>query len=141
MFRRLEVNLHVTRVANDPDHPGRPIIGFVGEMRAPSTSTMYGCVQLTDDKHIKWQFVSIVSNSSILNPDLFSVLWRNGGECDLEVRHQRRNRGYLVTPGCSSVGVQVGGVGSSFGVLGAWTTVFHDHEDPVGKGASTIPVT
>ncbi|KAF7768628.1 hypothetical protein Agabi119p4_7871 [Agaricus bisporus var. burnettii] len=33
----------------------------------------------------------------------------------------------------SSVGVQVGGVGSSFGVLGSWTTVFHDDEDPVGK--------
>ncbi|KAI9460482.1 hypothetical protein BJY52DRAFT_1148041 [Lactarius psammicola] len=29
-------------------------------------------------------------------------------------------------------GVQVGGVRSSYGVLGSWTTVFHDHHDPVG---------
>lgn len=32
----------------------------------------------------------------------------------------------------SSEGVQVGGVRSSFGVLGAWTTVHHDRHDPVG---------
>jgi len=32
----------------------------------------------------------------------------------------------------SSEGVQVGGVRSSFGILGAWTTVFHDGDDPVG---------
>lgn len=59
VFRKLEVTLHVTRVADDPEHPGRPIIGFVGEMMHPTpTSTMYGCVQLTSDNHIKWQFVS-----------------------------------------------------------------------------------
>lgn len=61
VFRKLEVKLKVTRVANDPDHPGRPIIGFLGEMRAPSNSTMYGCVQLTADNHLKWQFVSSIS--------------------------------------------------------------------------------
>lgn len=27
----------------------------------------------------------------------------------------------------------MGGVGSVFGVLGSWTTVFHDAADPVGK--------
>lgn len=32
----------------------------------------------------------------------------------------------------SSQGVQVGGLQSSFGVLGAWTTIFHDDDDPVG---------
>ncbi|CCL99733.1 uncharacterized protein FIBRA_01755 [Fibroporia radiculosa] len=32
----------------------------------------------------------------------------------------------------SSEGIQVGGVRSSFGVLGAWTTVQHDRHDPVG---------
>ncbi|KAG6898402.1 hypothetical protein C0992_004113 [Termitomyces sp. T32_za158] len=31
-----------------------------------------------------------------------------------------------------SVGVQVGGMRSMFGVLGTWTTVFHDLDDPVG---------
>ncbi|KAF8157961.1 hypothetical protein B0H34DRAFT_706937 [Crassisporium funariophilum] len=32
----------------------------------------------------------------------------------------------------SSAGVQVGGLRSSFGILGSWTTVFHDSDDPVG---------
>lgn len=32
----------------------------------------------------------------------------------------------------SSEGVQVGGIRSTFGVLGAWTTVHHDRHDPVG---------
>ncbi|KDQ50483.1 hypothetical protein JAAARDRAFT_141889 [Jaapia argillacea MUCL 33604] len=32
----------------------------------------------------------------------------------------------------SSEGVQIGGVRSPFGVLGSWTTVFHDEHDPVG---------
>lgn len=32
----------------------------------------------------------------------------------------------------SSEGVQVGGIRSPYGVLGAWTTVFHDAHDPIG---------
>uniref|UniRef100_A0A8H7XQU9 Protein kinase domain-containing protein n=1 Tax=Psilocybe cubensis TaxID=181762 RepID=A0A8H7XQU9_PSICU len=31
----------------------------------------------------------------------------------------------------SSEGIQVGGIRSSYGVLGSWTTVFHDFDDPV----------
>jgi len=37
---------------------------------------------------------------------------------------------------CSSEGVQVGGLRSAFGVLGSWTTIFHDADDPVGKWAN-----
>ncbi|KIM40988.1 hypothetical protein M413DRAFT_72451 [Hebeloma cylindrosporum] len=33
----------------------------------------------------------------------------------------------------SSIGVQVGGLRSSFGILGAWTTIFHEGGDPVGE--------
>jgi len=29
-------------------------------------------------------------------------------------------------------GIQVGGVRSSYGILGVWTTVFHEPQDPVG---------
>jgi hypothetical protein len=29
-------------------------------------------------------------------------------------------------------GIQVGGVRSSYGVLGSWTTIFHERLDPVG---------
>ncbi|KZT40780.1 hypothetical protein SISSUDRAFT_982912, partial [Sistotremastrum suecicum HHB10207 ss-3] len=32
----------------------------------------------------------------------------------------------------SSEGVQIGGIRSCYGVLGSWTTVFHDDDDPVG---------
>lgn len=32
----------------------------------------------------------------------------------------------------SSEGIQVGGVGSCYGTLGSWTTIFHDTDDPVG---------
>ncbi|KAF8651974.1 hypothetical protein AX16_004617 [Volvariella volvacea WC 439] len=32
----------------------------------------------------------------------------------------------------SSEGVQIGGIRSQYGVLGAWTTIFHDRDDPVG---------
>jgi len=38
---------------------------------------------------------------------------------------------------CSSEGVQVGGLRSAFGVLGSWTTIFHDADDPVGKWAKS----
>jgi hypothetical protein len=33
----------------------------------------------------------------------------------------------------SSAGVQVGAAQSQFGVLGTWTTVFHERDDPLGK--------
>ncbi|KAG2010019.1 hypothetical protein CC2G_012878 [Coprinopsis cinerea AmutBmut pab1-1] len=46
----------------------------------------------------------------------------------------------------SSDGVQVGGIRSEYGVLGAWTTIFHDPDDPIGpfwlrKAQSSITVT
>lgn len=28
--------------------------------------------------------------------------------------------------------VQVGGVGSSYGAIGTWTTITHDEDDPIG---------
>ncbi|KAF8881908.1 hypothetical protein BD779DRAFT_1473206 [Infundibulicybe gibba] len=46
------------------------------------------------------------------------------GMCTLRATH--------ISGGNSSEGVQVGGARSAFGVLGAWTTVFHDAGDPVG---------
>jgi hypothetical protein len=38
----------------------------------------------------------------------------------------------------STEAIQIGGVASAFGAIGSWTTVFHDLNDPVGKGCSTI---
>ena len=34
-------------------------------------------------------------------------------------------------------GVQVGGLGSLFGILGSWTTLSHDIDDPVGEKSQT----
>ncbi|PFH51222.1 hypothetical protein AMATHDRAFT_75080 [Amanita thiersii Skay4041] len=31
-----------------------------------------------------------------------------------------------------SVGVQIGGLRSAYGIIGAWTTIFHDDGDPIG---------
>ena len=36
-------------------------------------------------------------------------------------------------------GVQVGGVRSSYGILGSWTTVFHEELDPVGMFSVLVP--
>lgn len=64
----------------------------------------------------------------------------------------------MLTTGCSSTGVQIGGVGSAMGLAGVWTTAVHDigalirakHStraadpdlrwkgDPVGKTLSSI---
>lgn len=34
---------------------------------------------------------------------------------------------------CSTQAISIGGVGSQAGVLGVWSTVFHDAEDPLGR--------
>lgn len=39
----------------------------------------------------------------------------------------------ICVPVYSSEGVQVGGLRSFYGVLGSWTTIFHDIDDPVGE--------
>ena len=36
-------------------------------------------------------------------------------------------------PYSSSEGVQIANVQSGYGILGTWTTVFHEDGDPVGK--------
>ena len=38
-------------------------------------------------------------------------------------------------------GVQVGGLGSLFGILGSWTTLSHDIDDPVGEKSQTLSST
>jgi hypothetical protein len=37
---------------------------------------------------------------------------------------------FFISSSCE--GIQVGGVRSSYGILGSWTTVFHEPLDPVG---------
>ncbi|KIK61784.1 hypothetical protein GYMLUDRAFT_224887 [Collybiopsis luxurians FD-317 M1] len=98
MFRSMQVTLKVTKTREDPNHPGRPQIYFIGVVAEPSTSVINGYVCMTDDDYIRWHFVSGEQGQAI---------W-------------------------SSEGVQIGGIRSSYGVLGTWTTIFHDDDDPVG---------
>ncbi|KAF9066455.1 hypothetical protein BDP27DRAFT_1227533 [Rhodocollybia butyracea] len=99
MFRSMQVTFQVTNIKEDPKHPGRPQIYFVGVVGEPSATTMNGYVCMTDDNQIRWHFVSGEQGQAI---------W-------------------------SSEGIQIGGVRSAYGVLGSWTTVFHDDDDPVGE--------
>lgn len=89
--------------------------------------TVRGWVFITPDEEIRWQYVC--SNTSqvkcldpfILCPGLLWVLtWLKG----IQARR---------TPDWSSEGVQIGGIGSSTGVFGMWTTTEHRPEDPVGE--------
>lgn len=59
MFRSMKVNLQVTNVMEDQNHPGRPRIYFLGAVAdpSPSTSTINGYVCMTDDDQIRWHFV------------------------------------------------------------------------------------
>ncbi|KAJ3714166.1 hypothetical protein C8R42DRAFT_726657 [Lentinula raphanica] len=100
MFRSMTVRLQVTNVKEDPNHPGRPRIYFLGavEQSPDGSPTINGYVCMTDDEQIRWHFVSGEQGQAI---------W-------------------------SSEGIQVGGIRSSYGVLGSWTTIFHDEDDPVG---------
>lgn len=95
-FRVLPVQFRVIGPEKDPDHPTRPRLIFVGEVR--DGQTMFGRVEMTPYGHLRWKWVCGEGNQT---------LW----SCD---------------------GIQVGGVRSSYGVLGSWTTIFHEHLDPVG---------
>jgi len=60
VFRSLPVKICVTKTEPDPKHPTRPIIYFFGEMRQPSTSTMTGRINMTDENQIQWHFVRLI---------------------------------------------------------------------------------
>ena len=119
VFRSLDVNFYLKRVEPDPAHPTTPVLYFFGEMQAPSTSTMPGRVRMSVDNQIQWHFVGCILKvlKKCLNW-VFFLVQVSGDQGD-------------AIWNCE--GVQVGGLGSSFGVLGSWTTIFHDIDDPVGK--------
>lgn len=46
---------------------------------------------------------------------------------------KRANLGWpILSLRCSLEGIQIGGLRSEYGVLGSWTTIYHDEDDPVG---------
>lgn len=60
VFRSLDVVLKVVRITPDQDHPTRPVIHFIGEMKY-TTSTMNGMVKMTPDGQVQWQFVRSIA--------------------------------------------------------------------------------
>ncbi|KAF7980623.1 hypothetical protein HWV62_37414 [Athelia sp. TMB] len=110
VFRSLpDVTFKVTSVEHDPDHPTRPKINFDGAM---DQLHMEGYVKMTPDDQIRWHFCGGKKMKALIG------------------LHHAENSTVHASPS-SSEGVQVGGVRSLFGVLGSWTTVFHDVSDPV----------
>src|SRR6267154_4104121 len=56
-FRVLPVQFRVIGDEEDPDHPTRPCLIFVGDVR--DGQTMYGRVQMTPDGHLRWKWVRL----------------------------------------------------------------------------------
>jgi hypothetical protein len=141
VLRSLRVTIHITSVVDDPDSRGsKPQINFVGVMTAPSTSTLNGHVTQMADGSVRWHFVCTFVSCAILvsEPDFV----RFPGTKEMLF-------GGLYTILCgihadipsSSEGVSIGGLHSRFGVLGIWTTIFHELDDPVGMPPLSLFIT
>ncbi|KAG1818719.1 uncharacterized protein BJ212DRAFT_1446459 [Suillus subaureus] len=55
-FSAIDIFFRVINVEEDPDHPARPIINYVGEM--DGNFSIVGYVKLTPDNQIRWHFVA-----------------------------------------------------------------------------------
>lgn len=53
----LPVQFRVIGAEEDPDHPARPRLIFVGEVR--DGQTMFGRVEMTPDGHLRWKWVRL----------------------------------------------------------------------------------
>jgi hypothetical protein len=51
------VQFRVIGNKEDPDHPTRPHLIFVGEVR--DGQTMFGRVEMTSDGHLRWKWVRL----------------------------------------------------------------------------------
>ncbi|KAG7088014.1 hypothetical protein E1B28_012051 [Marasmius oreades] len=102
----MAATFQITKISEDPKFPGRPVLYFGGQLDlggGGNQSIMNGIVRVMDD-----------------------------GEDGQEVVRWSFVSGESGNPIWSGEGVQIGGIRSTYGVLGSWTTVFHDIDDPVG---------
>ena len=138
----LPVYFHIIGTEEDPGYPTRPRLMFVGEVR--DGQTMVGRVEMTPDGHLRWKWVRlhlifsyyVVPFNSPTN--LFRYAVRAVKLFGGIVYSSRTYWPSLIVASSSCNGIQVGGVRSSYGVLGSWTTFFHEHLDPVGMFCSPI---
>lgn len=72
-FSAVDIFFRVINVEQDPDHPTRPKINYVGEM--DGNFSIVGYVKLTPDDQIRWHFVSFTSRVNLL---LLTLRWGTG---------------------------------------------------------------
>ncbi|KAG2345310.1 hypothetical protein BDR05DRAFT_880443 [Suillus weaverae] len=91
-----------------PDSPYKhyPTLYFTGSSWGiqGNEATVVGSVAMSEGGVVRWRFVLQCPNTYHAH---FAIIF-------------------------SSEGVQIGGIASAFGVIGAWTGIRHDHRDPVG---------
>ncbi|KAF9263005.1 hypothetical protein L218DRAFT_375211 [Marasmius fiardii PR-910] len=105
VLRTMPATFKITRTVDDPKFPGRPVIYFGGQLDlggGGSQSIMSGIVKVMDDEE----------GNDVVRWNFVS--------------------GETGNPVWSGEGVQIGGIRSAYGILGTWTTIFHDDDDPVG---------
>ncbi|KAK1231211.1 hypothetical protein PQX77_005681 [Marasmius sp. AFHP31] len=112
VLRTMSVSLHITHIVQNTQFPAYPVLYFGGEIDFGGgvNNVMTGWVRVIDSSE---------------EEDM------KRGKEDLALRWHFVS-GETGNPIWSGEGVQVGGIKSAYGVLGAWTTIFHDVEDPVG---------
>ncbi|KAL0563295.1 hypothetical protein V5O48_018777 [Marasmius crinis-equi] len=118
VLRTMTVSLRITKVVQNPEFPGRPTLYFGGELdfgNGGGNSVMNGWVRVVDDS----DFDSEDEGRGGRGRENAAIRWHFVS-------------GETGNPIWSGEGVQIGGVKSAFGVLGSWTTIFHDIDDPVG---------
>lgn len=153
VFRSMAVKLKVVKIA--PSVGGqRPTIHFTGGMGDPTTGSMTGFVEMTPESNVRWHFVSVLAtcNSGVyplargINRSPGKRVIAYGGGLILIVLRVTDNyyssavlKEYKwvastnsQSEACPLMFCKVGGVRSLYGVLGTWTTIFHDFDDPVG---------
>ncbi|KAG1728528.1 uncharacterized protein EDB91DRAFT_1060500 [Suillus paluster] len=113
-FSAVDIFFRVINVEQDPDHPTRPKINYVGEM--DGNFTIVGYVKLTPDDQIRWHFVAGNGDHPVWWYDPCTYILHS------------------LIISCQTAAKQSSWatVRSQYGVLGAWSTTMHDPMDPIG---------
>ncbi|KAH8992060.1 hypothetical protein EDB92DRAFT_1991166 [Lactarius akahatsu] len=118
--RLLRLDLRIITVESDPrvleklPDPSRPPITFGGTMRGFNSEealnrVVRGTVWVMKDGNIRWSFVSAP-----------------GGQQPYNTAYLRLSESFELITSSSSEGVQIGGVCSAAGVVGAWSSAHHE---------------
>lgn len=121
-------NLYKSTESNDPRYPTLHFAGSSTSVHGNET-TVIGSVYMSGEGIVRWRFVSTpVRFSAIVVLQLVArfllmINVCNGGKCSTTCTHKRPLTSLCIS---SSEGVQVGGIASATGVVGAWTGARHE---------------